>query len=268
MFFVVYCSRLYLGEIAMAIDVLRRARIAGRAIVDIANWREILPRAAEGQPVTEIRLRGGITVTARPETALWPHFSDIWYHRTYTKHCEIPSNSVVVDIGANVGVFSLFASRAARLIYALEPSSSNFSLLASNTSRSKNIIPLNLACSAADGQAALDLSKDPVSFSLVTNGVSGPHETVDVVRLETLFERYKIRHCDFLKLDCEGCEFEIIMGSDAALMSRISRIVMEYHDHLSTKFSHRDLVQKLTTFGFSPVVYNSNGTYGMIAATR
>jgi len=106
MFFVVYCSRLYFGEIAMAIGVLRRARIAGRAIVDIANWREILPRAAEGQPVTEIRLRGGITVTARTETALWPHFSDIWYHRTYTKHCEIPSNSVVVDIGAKSDYFN------------------------------------------------------------------------------------------------------------------------------------------------------------------
>jgi FkbM family methyltransferase len=252
----------------MAIDVLRRAGIAGRAILDIANWRDVLPRAAEGQPVTEIRLRRGITVTARPETALWPHFSDIWYHRTYTKHCEIPSNSLVIDVGANVGVFSLFASRAARLIYALEPSSSNFSLLASNTSGSKNIIPLNLACSAADGHASLDLSSDPVSFSLVTNGISGRRETVDVVRLETLFERYKIVHCDFLKLDCEGCEFGIIMSLDAALAWRISRIVMEYHNHLSRQFSHRDLVEKLATFGFRTVVYNSNGTYGMIAATR
>jgi FkbM family methyltransferase len=258
----------FFGEIAMAIDVLRRAGIAGRAILDIANWREVLPRAAEGQPVTEIRLRRGITVTARPETALWPHFSDIWYHRTYTKHCQIPSNSVVVDVGANVGVFSLFASRAARLVYALEPSSSNFSLLASNTSCCKNIIPLNLGCSAGDGQASLDLSSDPVSFSLVTNGISGRRETVDVVRLETLFERYKIGHCDFLKLDCEGCEFEIIMGSDPKFISRIGRIVMEYHDHLSRQLSHRDLVRKLTTFGFRTVVYNSKGTYGMIAAIR
>jgi len=47
MFFVVCCSGLYFGEIAMTIDVLRRAKIAGRAIVDIANWREVLPRASE-----------------------------------------------------------------------------------------------------------------------------------------------------------------------------------------------------------------------------
>jgi FkbM family methyltransferase len=260
------CERLNLEKIDMARDVLRRAGIAGRAILDIANWREVLPRAAEGQPVTEIRLRKGVTVTARPETALWPHFSDIWYHRTYTKHCEIPANSVVVDVGANVGVFSLFASRVARLVYALEPSSANFSLLAANTNGSKNIVPLNLGCSAADGQASLDLSSDPVSFSLVTNGVSDRRETVDVVRLETLFERYKIGRCDFLKLDCEGCEFEVIMCSDQALFSRIDRIVMEYHNHLSKQFSHRDLVEKLTTLGFRSVVYNAKGTYGMIAA--
>jgi Methyltransferase FkbM domain len=72
---------------------------------------------------------------------------------------------------------------------------------------------------------------------------------------------------NFLKLDCEGCEFGIIMGLDAALVCRISRIVMEYHNHLSKQFSHRDLVEKLATFGFRTVVYNSNGTYGMIAAT-
>ena len=252
----------------MPIDALRKAGIAGMAIVDIANWREVLRRAAEGKPVTEIRLRKGITLNARPETALWPHFCDIWYHRTYTKHCNIPPNSVVVDVGSNVGAFSLFASRVARVVFALEPSSSNFSLLASNTSRSKNIVPLNLACSAEDGQAALDLSSDPVSFSLLTNGTVGSRETVSVVRLETLFEKHKIVHCDFLKLDCEGSEFDIIMSSGAPFMSRISRIVMEYHDHLSKTFSHHDLVQKLTALGFYSIVYNSHGTFGMIAASR
>lgn len=252
----------------MGMDFFRRARIAGRAFSDIANWRDVLPRAAAGESVTEIRLRNGPIITAAPETALWPHFSDIWYHESYTKHCTIPRDSLVVDIGANVGVFSLFAARSARLVYSLEPSSSNFNRLVSNVSHTQNIAALNLACTGRDGRASLDLSSDPVSFSLMTNRCSDRQETVDTISLGTLFERHKISHCDFLKLDCEGSEFEIILDSDPSLMRRMSSIVMEYHDHLSERFSHRDLLQRLELLGFQARAYNPHGTYGMIAAIR
>jgi len=248
--------------------VLRRARIAGNAFLDLANWREVLPRASAGEAVTEIRLRRGPVIAATPAHSLWPHFSDIWYHRSYTRHFSIPSNSVVVDVGANVGVFSLLAARTARIVYALEPSSSNFSLLRDNTARAENIVPLKLACAREDGRALLDVDSDPVSFSLPAPRPSKNQEAVEVVSLATLFERYKIERCDFLKLDCEGCEFEIILDSDPALINRIDRIVMEYHDHLSTRFSHRNLLDALKDLGFEAVAYNPNGTYGMIAAIR
>jgi len=83
-----------------------------------------------------------------------------------------------------------------------------------------------------------------------------------------LFERFNISRCDFLKLDCEGSEFDIILDSDPSLWCRVTRIVMEYHDHVSDRFSHRDLLQKLETLGFRTTAYNANGTYGMIAAVR
>jgi FkbM family methyltransferase len=252
----------------MEIGFLRRARIATQAFSDIANWREVLPRAASGESVTEIRLRDGSIITAPPETALWAHFSDIWYHMSYTQHCQIPRDAVVVDIGANVGVFSLLAARQARLVYALEPASSNFFRLVSSVSRAKNVVPLNLACGAQDGRSVLDLSINPVSFSLLTSGSPGKQESVDVVTLGTLFERFNITRCDFLKLDCEGSEFDIILDSDPSLWRRVTRIVMEYHDHLSERFSHRDLLQKLEKLGFRTIAYNANRTYGMIAAVR
>jgi FkbM family methyltransferase len=252
----------------MKTEIIRRARIAGQAFLDLANWREVLPRAAAGESVTEIQLRDGVVLGAPPENALWPHFSDIWYHRSYTKHCAIPRGSLVVDIGANVGVFSVFAARVARIVYALEPSSANFARLTANTSGIKNILPLNLACSQRDGQASLDISSNPVSYSLLSDGGPDRQEVVNVVSLATLFERLQIERCDFLKLDCEGCEFEIILNADPQLVRRIGRIVMEYHDHLCKGFSHLDLLHSLQRFGFRTISYNPNGTQGMIAATR
>jgi FkbM family methyltransferase len=246
---------------------LRRAKIAGLAFMDIANWREVLPRAAAGETVTEIRLRDGTVITAPPENALWPHFSDVWYHYTYTKRQAIPRGALVVDVGANVGVFSLFAARTARLVYALEPASSNFSRLVANTSRVQNILPMRLACGGKDGSAALDLSSDPVSFSLLTHSTQ-KSETVEVITLASLFDRLKIMRCDFLKLDCEGAEFDIILNSEPSLVRGIPRIVMEYHDHLSEHFSHRDLLQRLESLGFRARAYNQHETFGIIEAAK
>jgi FkbM family methyltransferase len=247
---------------------LRRAKIASQAIADIANWREVLPKAASGKDVTEIRLRSGPILNAPPEIGLWPHFSDIWYHRSYTQYCGIPWDSVVVDIGANVGVFSLFAARRARVVYALEPASSNFERLVKNTSQVASIVPLKCACAARDGRATLDVSGSPVAFSLKTSSGSGTQEAIEVISLATLFERYKIERCDFLKLDCEGAEFEIVWESDPALLSRVRRIVMEYHDHLSTQYSHVEMLEKLKSLGYQATSYKPNGVYGMIAAVR
>jgi FkbM family methyltransferase len=252
----------------MGISFFRRAKIASEAFLDIENWRQVLPRAAAGEAVTEIRLRRGSVITASPENMLWPIFSNTWYHLSYTKRCTIPKNALVVDVGANVGVFSLFAGRVARLVYSLEPASSNFSRLVSNVSRAKNIIPLQLACAARDGRAALDLSNEPIAFSLKTNALQGKREMVDAVSLSTLFDRYNISRCDFLKLDCEGSEFDIILGSEKSLFERITRIVLEYHDHLSEKFSHQDLLQRLEALGFRATAYDRNGSQGMIAAVR
>lgn len=252
----------------MGISFFRRARIASEAFLDIENWRQVLPRAAAGEAVTEIRLRNGAVITASRENMLWPIFSNTWYHLAYTKHCTIPRNGLVVDVGANVGVFSLFAGRVGRLVYSIEPASSNFSRLESNVAGSRNIIPLHLACAAQDGRAGLSLSGEPIAFSLKTHEDQGKHEMVDVISLGTLFDRYNISRCDFLKLDCEGSEFDIILGSEPALFKRISRIVLEYHEHLSDKYTHQDLLRRLQGLGFRATAYDPIGSHGMIAAAR
>ena len=252
----------------MGINLFRRARIASEAFIDIANWREVLPRASAGEIVTEIQLRDGTVIRGSPENALWPEFSNIWYHRAYTKHCKIPKGAVVIDVGANVGTFSIFAARTGGVVYSLEPASANFSYLISNVRRAGNIVPLNLACAAQSGPVTLDLTANPVSFSIKTTAIGGKRETVTAITLSELFDRYKINGCDFLKLDCEGCEFDIILESEAVLFERISRIVMEYHDHLSKDFSHHDLLQRLKSLGFRTVSYGRNGSCGMIAAIR
>ena len=56
-------------------------------------------------------------------------------------------------------------------------------------------------------------------------------ETVEAVRLQDPFQRYAIEACDFLKLDCEGAEYEIIGHLPVEIARSIRRVAMEYHAH-------------------------------------
>ena len=71
-----------------------------------------------------------------------------------------------------------------------------------------------------------------------------------------------------MKSDCAGADFAIILQSDPSVPNRVSRIVFEYHDYLSTEYSHVAPLERLESLGFQCLSYNPNETYGMIAAFK
>lgn len=82
------------------------------------------------------KLRNGILFRAR----LGKHgdgsiINEIWIEKPYFRHLnEIKDNSIVIDIGAHIGVFAVFVAKQARntLIYSYEPCPENFTLLQEN----------------------------------------------------------------------------------------------------------------------------------------
>ena len=55
------------------------------------------------------------------------------------------------------------------------------------------------------------------------------YEEVQTVTLSSIFEKEKIEHCHFLKLDCEGAEQEIIEEIVTGLHFKIDLVVAEFH---------------------------------------
>lgn len=98
------------------------------------------------------------------------------------------------------------------------------------------------------------------------------YEDVEGVTLENVFDEFQLSHCDFLKLDCEGAEFEILENVDPNLCRRVNKLVVEYHT-----FPDRDkleqsngLVERLADLGFTVDVYTDviGTNWGTIYAKR
>ncbi|MFA5878108.1 MAG: FkbM family methyltransferase [Candidatus Staskawiczbacteria bacterium] len=174
---------------------------------------------------------------------------------------DIEDNSVIIDIGANIGVFSLFAGQSENTtIYAYEPMSDNYDLLKENIGLNKletNILPFNLAIGARSEKRKFYLGTSAShSFSPISespfNALYGDRVQeqkqkfieINCVSLKNVFDRNNIQKCDILKMDCEGAEFEILYNLPEEYFKMIKKIRLEYHNHLSSKKNNVDYLIK------------------------
>lgn len=143
---------------------------------------------------------------------------------------------VILDIGANIGLTSLYFATAypqAR-IWAFEPAPANLELLQGNVAAFSDrvtVIPVGLGAEA--GRFPFGPSGDPLNFgggSFRENG-SDPSQTVllPATTLRDAVERYSIPQPDVIKLDAEGAEWNILRGTPAHLLAATKVVIGELH---------------------------------------
>lgn len=180
---------------------------------------------------------------------------------------KVPDDSVIIDIGANIGVYSIFACLSKNTtVYAFEPVSNNYDLLIKNIESNnlqKRIIPFELAVGGKTEKRKIYVGDSPFNSFHPINKF---HNQVDVdcISLKDIFDNNKILKCDILKLDCEGAEFEILYNLPEDYYKRIKEIRAEYHSNLSDeKDNVNDLIKFIEKKGFKIIkikeIDSSNG---------
>jgi FkbM family methyltransferase len=170
----------------------------------------------------------------------------------------------IVDAGANIGVFSLFAARSAPLarIIALEPFPTTFRRLQAHVQQSthrEQIECLALALCANDGRCEMDGSTMPSQFrSIRSLDPENPGVSVEAVTFETLIQRIGLERIDMLKIDIEGSEYEVFDTVTPAVARACRRIVLEYHPN----GSKLRLFERLDELGFELVKDQPDETPG------
>jgi len=243
-------------------------------IRNLSNWWLYVAfkcGAVDVEPLV-FRTRNGIVIQV-PQRLLHT-FKEIFMDECYVRDLDphVPETPTIIDVGANVGYFSLFAvSRFANArIFSFEPLPSNFRLL--DTHRRLNarwrLTCLEKAVAGHDGVITLSYNaNDSFSTSATLRGTSGENqETIDVscVTLQDVFEEFDLNTCDLLKMDCEGAEFDILYNCPSEYLRRVKRITMEVHADATPGHTIEALEEYLKDHGFvlrrRPV--------GMLWATR
>lgn len=157
---------------------------------------------------------------------------EIFFEKSYDhEHCKIDPGDVVVDIGANIGLFSYYSILGgASKVHSFEPDPELSNLIHENF-RNIPIEVNNLAVWSEKKNLELNIGE----ISIYNSVYFSPKETKKIIPCEgvVLQEWAEQNHIkiDFLKIDCEGCEWEILPTMSPEFLRSISKIVLEYHIH-------------------------------------
>jgi FkbM family methyltransferase len=145
-------------------------------------------------------------------------------------------DSVFLDVGANVGIFSLVASKAAPLgkIFAFEPARKTFDRLSRNIwlNHARNVLPVRSALGGSSGQATLNLNVSGKDGLNTLGNPSHPDsepagtELVPITTVDEFLATNSVRHIDVMKIDAEGAELSIFQGAKNLLQRSDAPLIL------------------------------------------
>lgn len=237
------------------------------------NWREVIRARRKSTPISRYDLRCGAAIEFSSSPP-WEVFKDIWYFQIYTRAFGKSFRpKIIVDIGANIGVFSLFAAYhyPKAKVWSFEPEQHNYNQLCRNIQIDRKIVsdihPIRAAVSNQSGSIRFYVKEQSGWHSIYSDSEENVHAIVEVpsVTIEDIITLTDQLPIDLLKIDCEGGEFDIIQSHSKLLGRHVRHIAMEYHEVGGHTVDQ--LVDGLAAYGFEVKVQpHKNWHTGMLYA--
>jgi FkbM family methyltransferase len=241
---------------------------------NFVNWDEILKRAIDGKSTKTLLLKNGLTIKGLDNNALGI-YKEVFHDRVYSySNIMIEEGDVVFDVGANVGVFSLFAATVKDTkVFSFEPHPTNFKVLSENIKINKlvNITPFQVGLAKQNEFRDLIIGEIPGGHKVANGNETEKHKnilTIETRKIESIMLDEDIEKIDFLKLDCEGAEGEILSSISSDLYKKINKIVIEFHDNHSV-LDHKEIIKLLEGENFKTnIKWDEKSFFGYIYAKK
>jgi FkbM family methyltransferase len=126
--------------------------------------------------------------------------------------CAVENGDIVVEIGSNVGEFTLMAAENARKVFSFEPDPNCNFCIKENTRNLGHVEIIDFAASNKNGNDVFYVSSEDADSSLIQPKVYSKKIEIKSVRLDSWVEEKGLSVIDFLKVEAEGAEIEVLEG--------------------------------------------------------
>jgi FkbM family methyltransferase len=189
----------------------------------------------------------------------------VLYEEIYLKniyfHELIKERMNVVDIGANIGAYTILAAEKVGKdgkVIAIEPEPKNYNQLLANIKLNnfKNVVPKNIALTDHEGFEKLSLSPYPGKHTILFKEDKVGSIEVPVKTLDNLLEELNLKKIDIVKIDTEGAEIPILKGSEKTLKNNPNMKIIVAAEHYPSEV--REVCQFLNIKGFKTKVFSKD----------
>jgi FkbM family methyltransferase len=250
--------QLVLFRLGLKRNVVAKWRSGGSVTIQsMQDWSDLQEESLWGQ---EFLRAHGCLVSVKDDVVEFPYRGNIlrFQAESLVKSCEMVVEQFVqeqykwldvkgqrvLDVGANIGDSAIyFALRGALHVYSFEPYPHTYRFAKRNVALNgfeKQVTLLNMGC-GKEGTITInpELRSEP-SSTLVPSEAG---DTVCIISLNRIVEDYGLSDA-IAKIDCEGCEYDLILGASDKELQAFSQMMIEYHHGYS------GLVDRLRKAGF------------------
>jgi len=173
----------------------------------------------------------------------------------------IKNDSVVLDVGANIGLHSISFSRLVPdgLVVSFEPSRDTFGLLLNNVQGINNILPLNIGVSDKTQIAEFYVASDNAYSSLKDTGRKEIRGKICVLCmcLDDLLPKLTLQKIDFVKIDVEGFEQKVLEGMESTIKKYRPTIFCEIYQGVNSNKDPNLTIKFITDMLYDAYVFTN-----------
>jgi FkbM family methyltransferase len=238
-----------LSDLSVGVKHLVESLVTLRLPRRLATWPSALPQSLGlwYRPEATVRTRDGLRLVIRPWRLDYRAVHEVLVRDDYRLASSGQLDGVIIDAGANVGVFAVtVAARMPRVrVLAFEPEPSNAALLRRNVEANGlggRVIVFEEMIGEQSGEATLYVNARSGGEN---SAIASPGATIlraTARSLADVLSRSGVDRCSLLKMDVEGAEYGILRAAGRPVLDRIQRIHLEYHARGGSGVALRDLL--------------------------